>query len=211
MSVLPPLAQPSDVAARLGQPVPTDSVVLAQINARLADASSVVRGFCKRTFTQMQTTQVLRPTGSTVKIPDRPVISVDSIYLIGYAQQLIPLPTFLWDGADEVWLGYGPNDQIINVPESLTDLWLYRTPLVKLTWTHGYAVMPDDIVAITAGMVVRAMSTPNGGVISGQTAGEFSYRLSPHAATGPLALTDAERDVLKSYRRSGRSTEARFL
>jgi hypothetical protein len=202
------LAALSDVEDRLGRDLNPGEINRAK--AALNDVSAMVRSYTRRTFTYEQTTQRLRPVGGKVVLPQRPVVSVDTVSVLGDLGQRITLPAFTWDGGNEIWI-YSDSGQIINLSESLYDLFLYRTPLVEVTYTHGYTTNPDDIIAIVAGKAATIIALPSSGsgVMSSESAEGYSYQIAAFARNGPLALTDADRAVLNTYRRSGTSIEMR--
>lgn len=202
------LAELSDVEDRLGRGL-TDAETGRALSA-LRDASAVVRRYTRRTFTREQSTQRLRPVGGKVILPQRPVVSVDAVAVIGDDGQPIQLPAWAWDGGNELWI-YPDSGQVINLSESLADLFRYRTPLVEVTYTHGFVGIPDDVVAIVAGKAVVILSMPvsGGGVMSSETAGDYTYQLAGFARSGPLGLSDADKVILNAYRPAGRTIELR--
>ena len=205
MSTLPPLAQSSDVTARLPA---TLTVPPDRMTALIADASAVVRSYTKQQFTQSQTTERIRPVGYRIKLPQKPVISVDSLSLILSNSNPVAFPGFWWDGSDEVWLLN--ENQVINLAEELMYALRYETPVALIEYTHGYATVPDDVLAVVCSMITRTLTAPGlGGVVS-EGVGEYSYRLSDAAAQGALTLTDSEKGVLSSYRRRTTVLESRW-
>lgn len=202
------LAELSDVEDRLGRDL-TDTETGRTV-AALRDASAVVRRYTRRTFTAETTTQRLRPVGYTVRLLQRPVTAVTAVSVIGDGGTAIPIPAWAWDGGSELWV-YGDSEQVINLPEAIADLWAYRTPMVEVTYTHGFAEIPDDVVAVVAGKAVVALSLPasGGGVMSSETADAYSYQLAGFARSGPLGLSQADREILNAYRPGARSIELR--
>lgn len=205
------LAEIADVEDRIGRQLDPDEIPRAQ--AALTDASAVVRRYTRRTFTQGTSTRRLRPVGAKVTLPDRPVTAVTSVatvYAAGGTETLLAVPNWSWDGGHEVYL-HSDSEQVINLPEVLADLWSYRTPLVEVTWTHGYDEVPEDVVAVVAGKAVVAISLPasGGGVMASEGAEGYSYSLASFARSGPLGLSQADRMILDAYRPSGRTVELR--
>jgi hypothetical protein len=203
------LAEIGDVEDRLGRDLAPTEVRQAQ--AALNDASAVVRNYTRRSFTREQTTQRLRPVGGRVSLPQRPVVSIETVVVIGDVGQRITLPAWTWDGGNELWI-YSDSGQIINLSESLADLFLYRTPIVEVTYTHGFTEIPGDIVAVVAGKAAAILSLPassGGGVVSAQAADTYSYQLAGFARSGPLSFSDADRQILNTYRRGGTTIELR--
>ncbi len=214
MAPLPLLAQVADVEARIGRAI-VDSE-RTQVTTMLRDASAVVRNYTRKTFTPVVgDVLVLRPTGNTVRLPQRPVNAVTSVTLIAPEGEnntdnlRIPLPVWYFDGIDELWIYGGPNNQIINLPEALWDLWQNRTPLVEVTYDHGYADIPDEVIAVVAGMVVRTQTTPGRGNVSSESAGDYHYSVSFQVQLGPLALSDPERMLLNTYKNKMNTIELR--
>jgi len=198
------LAQITDVEARVGRAVVDEERV--QVQVMLEDASAVVRNYTRRDFTQGQTTDVFRASGQAVTLPNRPVLSVEAISMVGTGGVRSMLPTWFWDGHDKVWISGGPAQYVINLPASLYELG--DGGLVEITYTHGYAEIPADIVAVVAGMVVRTQILPGRGYLAAETVGDDSYRIAGdrQPASGPLALGAADRAVLNAYRSGGRRT-----
>lgn len=198
-------AQFADVQART--PAPIDAALTTYVNALLADASTVVKRFCRQDFVREQTTERIRPVGDRLKLNQRPVISVDSVYVIDYLNNLVPVVLPYWDGGDEIWLLHG--QIMLNLAEGIRELFKYNTPLCQVTYTHGYDVIPDDIVSVVCSLVLRRMATPGAGAVQSQTAGPFNAALTPAAAAGPMSMTADEKLMLKDYRRSARTIELR--
>lgn len=204
---LPPLAQVSDVTARLPSSV---SVETTRVAALLTDASAVVRNFTRQQFTTAQTTDKIRPIGYRLRLPQKPVVSVDSLALLLFNSATpYPFPGWWWDGSDEVWLVTG--DQLINLAEEAVGFLEWQSPVCLVTYTHGYDMSPDDVVGVVCSMVIRTLTAPGlGGVVS-EGVGEYNYRLSDAAAQGSMALTVAEQQILKPYRpRKSATAELRW-
>ncbi len=197
MASLPPLFEVSDVTDRLPSSVNVEPV---RIRALITDASSTIRRYTKQDFTRGQTTQGIRPVGNKIKLPQRPVLSVDNIAVrLPNSLTESVIPGWYWDGSSqEIWLAEGGT--IINLAEELLFALEWQTPTCLVTYTHGYDTVPLDVIGVGCSMVSRIITAPGlGGVIS-ESVGEYSYRLSDAAAQGPLALTDAEKKILDDYR-----------
>lgn len=198
------LAELTDVADRVPALAPDQET---RVQSLLSDASAVVRSYTKQDFTLAQSTTRIRPIGGRLRLPQRPVIGVDSVKVFDYNENLVTIAGWMWDGGNEVWLLVG--EVVINLAEGLRDLFRYNTPLCQVTYTHGYDQTPDDIVTVVCGMVGRALATPGYGSIQSQTAGPFSQRLSPAAIDGIVALTDSDRKILNRYGPRGSTVELR--
>lgn len=199
------LAQFADVATRSMSPIP-DSLT-DFINARLTSASARICKLARQDFVKQQTTVKVRPVGGKLTLPQRPVVSVESVFVIDYQQNLVPIAMPYWDGGDEVWLDHGQT--VINLAESIRELFAYNTPLCQVTYTHGYDQVPDEIIDVACEMVLRALAAPGNGAVQSQTAGPFSQTLTATGAAGALAMTKDERETVLTYRRPGRTIELR--
>lgn len=199
---MPALAQVADIPGS-GSFTP-DQVAQAQM--ALDTASAAVRAFCRRQFTASQRTTRLRAKGNWILLPQKPVISVDRVAVLVYGT---PTQTsgWVWDGLDRVWIGN--LGIVINLAEELTEAIQFGVTVAEVTYTSGYALLPEDVVTVTANLAARALAIPAGGVYQSQTAGPFSQTVAPWAQGGPLALSDADKMILKQYRRGGNTIELR--
>lgn len=200
------LADPDDVLAfipALGTPTQAQQT---QMTSLLSLASAVIRSYTRRTFTLEQTTERLRPIGYKILLPKRPVVSVDAVSLLVW-NMLMPLPGWVWDGADELWLS--ADDSLINVSETILEWTRYHTAVAQVTYTHGYDVVPDDVKFVACSMAARGMTAPNFGAIDRENVGDYGYSMAPTQVYGPLALNDAERAILSPYRRPVATVELR--
>jgi len=168
------LATEADLVARLGRDLTDDERV--RVCALLADASALIRGYTGRDFTQaVDDTVVLRATGGTLRLPQRPVIEVKRVEAIGVSGAPdITLADWLFDGIDQIRLGEG--NWIINLPEIWWDDDGFPGTY-RVTYTHGYTQVPPDVVAVACQMTLRTLTSPAmvGGVTS-ETVGPYSYR-----------------------------------
>lgn len=195
------LATASDLIARLGRDL--SEVEAARAAALLTDASAIVRSYTNQDFLRVTgDVVVVRAVGGTVKLPQRPVVSVDAVVAVGGSDLLpdVPLTDWVFDEVDTVRIGVG--NYVINLPEVWWDDEGYPGTY-RITYTHGYTVIPADVVAVVCGMTARALTTPTlqGGVVS-ETIGSYSYRLDAAGSGLTPALTPADKDVLKAYRRA---------
>lgn len=178
----------------------------AQAQSALDTASSVIRAYCRRQFTSQQFTTRLRARGNWILLPQRPVVSVESVSVLVYGT---PTTTsgWLWDGLDRIWIGN--LGMIINLAEELFDAIMAGVTVADVAYTAGYASVPEDVVSVAAAMASRAMAVPAGGVFSSQAAGPFSVTVAPWAQGGPMSLTEGEKLILRQYRRGTATVELR--
>lgn len=201
-------ATADDLAARLGLTL-TDAEQ-ARATTLLDLATGLIQDEAKQTIL-LVTDDVLSIPGTTdemIKLPQRPVISVASVTLDG-----VPLT----EGSD--W--YRDGNVIARIPAITTVLtgglideaftfpmgtgfgWPAQT--LEITYTHGYAVVPESVKAICLEMVVRVWVNP--GSVARETVGNTAtvydnMRFSPAG----LLLTAAEQRVIR--RMFGRSAKS---
>lgn len=196
----------SDVMARNPSVTPTMST---QVDALLQDAAVVIRNYTGQPFIQQQATEKLRPIGDKVKLPHKPVISVEEVQVIDFLGNAIKVQVPYFDGKDEIWLEYGQT--VINLARDLRELFRHNTPVVEVTYTFGYPEdqLPEVLVPVSCSIVNRALNTPGGGNVQSETTGPFSVTLSANALGGSLYLTAAEKCLLDPYRIKSYTTELR--
>lgn len=203
---MPALATYDDVLFRMPGNLALASNDQHRVLTLLDDATAVVQRYTRRSFTYSQTTETLRPTGQRIKLPNRPVISVDSVS-VNVWNTWEPLQGWVFDGIDELDLaGVG---SVVNASELVFEWLEYRTPVAAVTYTHGYHDVPQEVAAVVAGMVIRSLTTPGVGGTDRESVGDYSISLSTTSQMGPLALSDAEKSVLNPYRRAVTTAELR--
>lgn len=198
---LEPLAAVVDLEDRLGRVLTDDEVGRAE--ALLRDASATVRDYTHQdiSFVQDDVVEVV-PQGVWVTLPQRPVstanpitVTVDGAAVTGFKV----IRDRLW--METGWPPFGPTDTRFFDPR------LPEPVVVKVTYSHGYAEIPDGVVAVVCGLVLRALSSdrPEAGVQQ-ETIDDYSYRLADGAQAGVLGLLLPERRMLNRYRRTARTT-----
>jgi hypothetical protein len=174
----------------------------------LDDASALVRSYTRQQFEHIDGDElVLRPVGTILRLPQRPVTAVTQVIALGgevVPDLVLPVGTWTWDGLDKVDVWPPDSTWILNLPEIWTDLgWPVNT--YRVTYSHGYATIPPDVVAVVCGMVGRVLLSPSPveGMVS-ERVGQYMYQMQQGTgATGAaVRLTDADRDALAAYRRT---------
>lgn len=185
------LATTDDLADRLGRSFSADEA--AQAALLLDDASAAVRGHTGQQFTEDTTTERLRVRNGRVRLAQLPVTDVDGVTDIDGNDV-----AFTWDGGER-----------LDVSSSVPDNWAWEPrksglAYVDVTYTHGYATIPDVIVAVVCQMAGRALGRPadETGVTQESIAG-YSYTVGAAAAAGAVGMLADERAVLDRYRRIG--------
>lgn len=193
------LATPDDLEARLGRDL-TDTEQ-SRAEALLADASAMIRAYTGQTFDEVTgDVAVLRVQGGIVRLPQRPVTAVTSVVALGGAGMPdVTVIDWIFDGIDQVRLGEG--SCVINLPEIWWDDDGYPGTY-RITYNHGYATVPADVVAVTCGIILRVFGNPQG--YRSETVGAYSVTYAVPATGEALGvnLTRYDRTALDRYRRS---------
>lgn len=205
---LQPLATPQDLAALLGRDL-TDTEQ-ARAAALLRAASAKIRAYTRQDFDHIDDDQiVLRPVGSHLRLPQRPVTAVTQIVALGgagLADFTLPSGSWQWDGVDLVELWPLEPDVWINLPFDWPERTGYGPDTYRVTYSHGYAVTPDDVVDVCCQMVLRTLTAPTtaDGLVQ-ETIGQYSYQYGQGpGAQSPGAgvkMTEDDRRALKRYTR----------
>lgn len=186
-------ATSDDLAIRLGIELTGDeidraSVLLGRASGLIQDEANLTLALVTDTITMPGTTD------ERIKLPQRPVISVDSVTLGGGE---------LVEGRD--W--YLDGSVIIRLPRfvvtadgftsefSLGAGFGWPTQTLEISYTHGYIDVPASVKAICVEMVVRVWINPGG--VARETVGDTSTvydreRISPAG----LLLTAEERRII---------------
>ena len=108
---------------------------------------------------------------------------------------------YIFDGVDQIRIGEGAC--VINLPEAWFDDVDGYPGTFRITYNHGYAQVPGDVVAVACGMVLRALTAPTTmGGVTGETIGSYSYRLASADTGLSVTLGQTERTALARYRRT---------
>jgi hypothetical protein len=182
-----PLATEADIAARLSRAL--TGTEAARVDALLTDASAAVRSHVPQEFTRATTTDRLLVRRGVVRLPQRPVIAIDAV--IGATGNPV---LYRWDGDD---LLHSTGD----VPDTFAWVPYCDGPrYVDVTYTHGYAPIPDDIVAVVCSIVTRALGRiPTDAGLTSESIAGYSYSIGSAAAAGGLGMLPDERAVLDFY------------
>ena len=170
------LATIADVEARLGRTLTVAET--SKANAYLADASAMFVQRAVQKFEVSESTVRLFPKDGVVRLVQRPVIEIITVKDI--------------DG-NEI-------DYTFDGHQSLYDLGDQRG--VTVNYEHGSANIPDDVVAVVAGMVARTLSiSPDAAAgVQQQAVGPFSQSYATWAVGAQVMLSPAEVKVADYYR-----------
>jgi hypothetical protein len=170
------LATIADVEARLGRSLTVAE--LSKASAYLEDASALFVQRAVQKFEVAESTVRLFPKDGIVRLVQRPVIEVSEVKdLDGNSID------FTWDGHQSIYdLGSS-------------------TP-VTVTYEHGSAEIPADVVAVVAGMVARTLSiSPDAAAgVQQQSVGPFSQSYASWAVGAQVMMSPVEAKVADAYR-----------
>jgi hypothetical protein len=170
------LATIADVEARLGRLLSNPEK--AQANAWLADASAIFVQRAVQKFEVSESTVRLFPRDGVVRLVQRPVIEIIEVTDI--------------DGVEIEYTFDGH--------QSLYELGSYSPVIVE--YEHGSANIPDDVVAVVAGMVVRTLLIPADAAagIQQQAVGPFSQSYAAWAVGRQVLMSPSDIEVANYYR-----------
>ena len=170
------LATISDVEARLGRSLTVGEIPKA--NAYLQDASALFIQRAVQKFEVGESTVRLFPKDGVVRLTQRPVIEVVTVKDIDGVEI-----DFTFDGH-----------------QSLYDLGDRRG--ITVNYEHGSANIPQDVIAVVAGMVARTLSiSPDAAAgVQQQAVGPFSQSYATWAVGAQVMLSPAEVKVADYYR-----------
>ena len=162
-------------------PQPLASVAEAQgfgltvTQPALARASARVRGYLRQQVTQG--TSTIKARGPVFRLPERPVEYVLSV-----------------TDADGNAVGFDLAGSVLTV-QSLD--------VVTVTYSHGYALVPDELIELVCSVAARIEAVPASSPLTQgvqqQTAGPFTVGYGWDSYKAQSGLTAGEKEVLARY------------
>jgi len=170
------LATIVDVEARLGRELTVGEE--NQATAWLSDASAMFVQRAVQKFEVSESTVRLFPRDGVVRLVQRPVIEIVSVTDIDGVEL-----DYTYDGF-----------------QSIYELGSYSPVIVN--YEHGSATVPDDVVAVVAGMVVRTVLIPADAAagIQQQSVGPFSQSYANWAVGRQVLMSPSDIEVANYYR-----------
>lgn len=201
------LAHIGHLVARLGRSLTAEERLKAP--AMLADASEEIRGYCRRQFTPATNAEVvLRPVGNVLHLPNRPIVAVDQVEVIGVSgtpDLVLGINNWAWDGIDRIELYAYPAPVTGAVPTGS------YANTYRVTYDYGGSV-PNPLIGRICKMVLRTLLAPTQaeGLVS-ERIGQYAYQYGQFPggqSRGPVVelTADDERWLRKMGYRSGAST-----
>lgn len=204
---LPDLATAADLAAYTQSTVDPDSAAVA-----LRIASAAIRGYTRQDITLVENDTVVLDGGErTLVLPQRPVL-VDvehPLTVVEIAAGGVEVPTV----EERDWVRHG-SELRRACPgwlQSRTQGWPWSGPLgiwadrVRVTYSHGYTVVPDDVVGVCLDLAAATLTNP--ARLRSETVGGISQVYTVETF-GTGSLTSDHRDILRRYRRTTFSVTA---
>lgn len=170
----------------------------------ITEATAAIRNYCHQTIELVEDdewTFDVRPARWNLLLPELPVVEVSSV---------VEDDETLDDGDDYKLANFG---QLVRVGRR----WAAGIQIVTVTYTHGYATIPDDVVGVCTRAAARAYqaglkSVDSLGVpgVTAKALGDFSVSFTSEAGggvgeglmgvSGARMLLLSEKDMLNRYR-----------
>jgi hypothetical protein len=186
----------ADLAVRLG--VTLSAAEQTRADTLLQLASGVIQKEAKQTISQVANDVLTRPgsTDEVIRLPERPVVSVASVTLNGVAMVLDTDYVLISDMLVRLNSTVVSEDQFyVLYPD---DGWGDPTQTLVVTYTHGWATVPDVIRAVCLEQAVRAWVNP-GNVVEESYGPErvvYQPRSGTQGVAPGLLLTDDEKRMI---------------
>lgn len=198
-----PLATQADLEAALQRTLDPAQAAMA-----LRRSSARVRKYCRQQFTLVENETVTLPgNGRLLRLPQRPVVIDDThplsvVELFGIADEEY---TAL-EGRDFTRIGTElTRGEAWWAPTRLMG-WPFMRPMgiwaqrVRVTYSHGYAEVPDDVVDVVLDLAQMSMTNPQG--LRSESIDDYSRTFAAETIGG-AQLTTEHKEALRVYR--GRS------
>lgn len=192
----------SDIEAFLQLPIIT-AIQIASAEMALKDATAAIRNYCHQYLERVNTETITLDSSGGIRLflPELPVIAIYSVVEDG--------ETLVVD--DDYKLGQH------GILHRIGSTWIAGIQVIAIIYSHGYTVIPDDIVAVCVRAASRAYqaglkSADGAGVpgIASKSLGDFSVSFQSEGgggmgegvlgASAARLLLLSEKDILNAYR-----------
>ncbi|MGW1160365.1 hypothetical protein ACWD48_19535 [Streptomyces sp. NPDC002519] len=195
-----PLATQADLEAALQRSLDATQAAMA-----LRRASSRVRKYCRQDITLVENETVTVPGGGRIlRLPQRPLV-LDDVH---------PLTVVELFGISDVEYEALEGRDFTRVGSELTrgEAWWAPTRLmgwpwlrpqgiwaqrVRVTYSHGYTDVPDDIVDVVLDLAAMGMTNPQG--LRSESIDDYSRTFAAETIGGPQ-LSAEHKEALRPYR-----------
>ncbi len=162
----------------------------ARLGRMLEQATSAVQRAARQRLVRATSTVTLSSDGSSLVLPQRPVIEVTALSA---------------PGAD-LTLSHTVRGDTLHRgdPDTSAALW---PELVTVTYVHGFDVCPGDLEALVCAMVERGLANPTGS--SQESVEDYSRSFGSSSVAGVGLTEDESRWVRRTYGRTAYTTRLR--
>src|SRR5215469_14772981 len=160
--LLPSLATPDDIVARLGRAL--NQVEMARVDALLADGSAIIRRYCREDFISYtgDTITVLGDGGIINMETWKPIQAITSVTALSGLAGVPDLPVtwYVFDQISEISLLAPAYSGIINLPEIWYQEEFWWASSFRVVGDHGYPQTPGDVMAVLCTAIISELATP---------------------------------------------------
>lgn len=132
-------------------------------------ASTRIRSFARQKVSKVVDDTVILPMAHPLYLPQRPVISVSKVEAVYFDDTLTVIPASAWQLRNNIVYGIGCRLGWHCCGADCCEDWPWNgwyvrlSDFVKVTYTHGYDPIPDDIVDVVGSVAERIAHQPKGG------------------------------------------------
>lgn len=187
MADLATVQELSDFAQLALDPADASAALLLSI------ASGMVRSYLQQEITQViDDVEYADPVGPTVFLDQLPVTSVSKV-------EYLDADGVTWLVADPKTYTVSRRTGVVAAKPWTGVTWPYDPDSWRVTYTHGYVTVPDELKAVVLGVAARTYSTPVG--IDMERTGQRQVKYAMESA-GFSGLESAVLDMFKIVRLS---------
>lgn len=169
-------------------------------------ASDFVRAYCGQKFDFVADDVVLVDPwpNSSALLPEGPVTAVSSVqaWMVSGTGQLawVDLTNFGWTTAG---LLYDATPAVADATPVVYPSWPVLPQSLKVTYSHGYPVIPDDLQSVVLRIAAELGSNPD--FLHSEKVGEINtvWANNPIAGGAHITLRDQDKWILDRYSRIG--------
>lgn len=163
-------------------------------------ATGAIRAYTNQTISRVTSDVVVLPGSwsNRLELPERPVVSVATVKIEDTT--LVADADYVWDGRWTLLRGTSEAGVLVINDGPLISShgdWGGAGAQVTVTYTHGFATIPDDVKGVCLALAARSLASPDG--VNSESVG--SYSVSYSRSGGAVSLLDEERRLLDRYRR----------
>lgn len=176
------------------------SIATTRAELLLDLATGAIRAYTNQTISRVTSDVVVLPGSwsNRLELPERPVASVATVKIDDTT--LVADTDYVWDGRWTLLRGTSEAGVLVINDGTLISShgdWGGAGAQVTVTYTHGFATIPDDIKGVCLALAARSLASPDG--VNSESVG--SYSVSYSRSGGAVSLLDEERRLLDRYRR----------